>query len=105
MNFTYDRTENVIFACYSEFGVRTEDVAVILETFLFKQGFFSILKKGNLCFHAHFESRFSSFNLLHIDTIFQKKLAQPENSICLLIHVTFKRNELEGPGWSRSVKF
>ena len=36
----------VIYASYSEYGVRTEDVAVVLETFPFKhKGFFSIQNK------------------------------------------------------------
>ena len=38
----------VICASYSEYGVRTEDVAVVLETFPFKhKGFFSIQNKKN----------------------------------------------------------
>ena len=36
---------------------------------------------------------------------FEKKLPHPANSICLFIYVTFKRIELEGPGWSGLVKF
>ena len=31
---------------------------------------------------------------------FEKKLPHPANSVCLLMHVTSERIELEGPGWS-----
>ena len=58
----------VIYASYSEYGVRTEDVAVVLETFPFKHKGFFYSEKENLCFHAHFESRVSSFNLTHTHT-------------------------------------
>ena len=36
---------------------------------------------------------------------FENKLAHPAISICLLIHVTSKRIEQEGPGWSDLVRF
>ncbi len=36
---------------------------------------------------------------------FEKILPHPANSIYLLMHVTSKQIELEGPGWSALVKF
>ena len=40
-----------------------------------------------------------------LELLFQKKMAPTAKSICLLMRVTSKRIELEGPGWSHSVKF
>ena len=51
-------------AFYSEYGYRTDDVAVVLETFHFELKGFFYSEKENSCLDAHFESRVSSFNLV-----------------------------------------
>ena len=71
----------VICAFYSEYGVCTEDVAVVVETFPFKlKDFFSILKK-KIYLYAYFESRVSSFNIYIYIYIWK---VQPKNSLLKL---------------------